>query len=71
MDLVRLHVPRAQLAVDAVDVAALRERGGATRLVYQLDSDGLAEWRWGDLGRAWLSVCPRHPTRPLYFWECS
>lgn len=44
---------------------------GDTRLVYQLDSDGHTEWRWGDLGRAWLSVCPRHPERPLYFWECS
>lgn len=44
---------------------------GETRLVFQLDSDGHAEWRWGDLGRAWLSVCPRHPERPLYFWECS
>ncbi len=44
---------------------------GATLLVFQLDSDGHAERRWGDLGRAWLSVCPVHPGRPLFFWECS
>jgi len=44
---------------------------GETLLVYQLDSDSHAEWAWGDLGRAWLGACPRHPTRPIYFWECS
>jgi hypothetical protein len=45
--------------------------GGDTLLSYQLDSDSHAEWTWGDLGRAWLGACPRHPTRPTYFWECS
>jgi len=44
---------------------------GETIVVFQLDSDGHAEYRWGDLGRAWLSVCPSHPGRPLLFWECS
>jgi hypothetical protein len=42
-----------------------------TLLVYQLDSDSHAEQTWGDLGRAWLGACPRHPTHPTYFWECS
>lgn len=44
---------------------------GDTLPVYQLDSGSCSEQRFGDLGRAWLSACPRHPTRPTYFWECS
>lgn len=63
--------------------AACPECQGDTVHVYQLDSDmcgaaipnrhGAAHsrWMWGDLGRAWLEVCPRHPNSPCFWWECS
>lgn len=45
--------------------------GADTVRLYQLDARGPCEWNFGDLGRAWLSVCARHPEAPVYFWECS
>ncbi len=63
--------------------ATCPECQGDTIHIYQLDSDmcslpiphrhGVAHsrWMWGDLGRAWLEVCPQHPNHPVFWWECS
>jgi uncharacterized protein YwqG len=59
------------LWVQSIEYPSCQECGATMQLVMQIDSNGLLDYQWGDIGCAHLTQCPHHPDRLAFGWACG
>ncbi|MBX3269543.1 MAG: DUF1963 domain-containing protein [Sandaracinaceae bacterium] len=57
--------------VQGVEYPSCGECGARMRHVFQIDSQRLVDYAWGDLGVAHLTQCAEHPDRLAFGWACG
>lgn len=59
------------LWIQGVEYPSCRICDTSMQLVLQIDSDGLVDVMWGDVGCAHLTQCPHHPGELAFGWACG
>jgi uncharacterized protein YwqG len=57
--------------VQGVEYPSCKQCDATMGLVLQIDSSGLIDYQWGDLGCAHLTQCPEHPDSLAFGWACG
>jgi len=57
--------------VQGIEYPECTECGEPQALVFQIDSEGLLDYGWGDMGVAHLTQCSAHPDHLSFGWACG
>ena len=57
--------------IQGIEYPACPECGEKMRLLFQIDSDDVVGFQWGDVGCAHWTQCPAHPRQMAFAWACG